>query len=118
MDLSHHPGRLRSTAVRRKPSTEPGGFRARWLRLGAGRAVAAIAAVAVVALAVVGTPAPAGAQTVPTVAGSMADIVPQPVLVQPNTAGLCLDDPGATTDGTQLQIYTCNGTPAQVWRLP
>jgi len=86
MNLSHHPGRLRSTAVRRKPSTEPGGFRARWLRLGAGRAVAAIAAVAVVALAVVGTPAPAGAQTVPAVAGSMADIVPQPVLVQPNTA--------------------------------
>ncbi|MEU9042544.1 MULTISPECIES: ricin-type beta-trefoil lectin domain protein [unclassified Kitasatospora] len=33
--------------------------------------------------------------------------------------GLCLDDPGAsTTWGVQLQLYTCNGTPAQQWRLP
>ncbi|MEN2737455.1 RICIN domain-containing protein [Microbacterium sp. X-17] len=29
-------------------------------------------------------------------------------------SGLCLDDPGGSvTPGTQLQIYTCNGLPAQ-----
>ncbi|MFC0844232.1 RICIN domain-containing protein [Streptomyces noboritoensis] len=34
-------------------------------------------------------------------------------------SGLCLDDPGSsTTDGTQLQIYDCNGTNAQKWTLP
>ena len=31
---------------------------------------------------------------------------------------LCLDDPSDNTaDGTQLQIYTCNGTPAQQFAL-
>ncbi|WP_441249521.1 ricin-type beta-trefoil lectin domain protein [Kitasatospora sp. McL0602] len=34
-------------------------------------------------------------------------------------SGLCLDDPGSsTTQGIQLQLYTCNGTAAQQWRLP
>jgi non-reducing end alpha-L-arabinofuranosidase len=33
-------------------------------------------------------------------------------------SGLCLDDPsGNTADGTQLQIWTCNGTPAQQFPL-
>jgi len=32
------------------------------------------------------------------------------------SSGLCLDDPASsTTTGTQLQIYTCNGTGAQDW---
>jgi non-reducing end alpha-L-arabinofuranosidase len=31
-------------------------------------------------------------------------------------AGKCLDDPnGTTTQGTQQQIFTCNGLPAQTW---
>ncbi len=34
-------------------------------------------------------------------------------------SGLCLDDPNSsTTEGTRLQIYTCNGTAAQKWTLP
>jgi lysophospholipase L1-like esterase len=34
-------------------------------------------------------------------------------------SGRCLDDPGATTNqGTQLQIYDCDNTPAQQWRVP
>jgi hypothetical protein len=34
-------------------------------------------------------------------------------------SGLCLDDPNSTTtDLTQLQIWTCNNTAAQVWPLP
>jgi hypothetical protein len=34
-------------------------------------------------------------------------------------SGKCLDDPNsATTNGTQLQIYTCNGSAAQNWTLP
>jgi Ricin-type beta-trefoil lectin domain len=34
-------------------------------------------------------------------------------------AGKCLDDPkSSTTDGTQLQIYTCNLTKAQWWNTP
>jgi hypothetical protein len=33
-------------------------------------------------------------------------------------SGLCLDDPGAnTSNGIRLQIYTCNGTPAQQFHL-
>jgi hypothetical protein len=33
--------------------------------------------------------------------------------------GGCLDDPNLnTTPGTQLDLYTCNGTPAQNWRKP
>jgi non-reducing end alpha-L-arabinofuranosidase len=33
-------------------------------------------------------------------------------------SGLCLDDPsGNTASGTQLQIYTCNGTAAQEFAL-
>ncbi|HEY2004541.1 MAG TPA: ricin-type beta-trefoil lectin domain protein [Candidatus Saccharimonadia bacterium] len=33
-------------------------------------------------------------------------------------SGMCLDDPSSSTvDGTQLQIYTCNGTSAQSWTL-
>src|SRR6266568_3684630 len=33
--------------------------------------------------------------------------------------GDCLDDPNANTaPGTQLQIWPCNGTPAQAWILP
>jgi hypothetical protein len=33
-------------------------------------------------------------------------------------SGLCLDTPGASTaNGVQLQIYTCNGTAAQAWKL-
>jgi hypothetical protein len=34
-------------------------------------------------------------------------------------AGKCLDDPGlSTTDGTQLDIWDCNGGANQVWTLP
>jgi hypothetical protein len=34
-------------------------------------------------------------------------------------SGLCLDDPGsATGNGTQLQIWSCNGGNNQAWRLP
>jgi hypothetical protein len=30
----------------------------------------------------------------------------------------CLDDPGAsTTPGARIQIWTCNGSPAQSWRV-
>ncbi len=33
-------------------------------------------------------------------------------------SGLCLDVPGASTaNGVQLQIYTCNGTAAQAFKL-
>jgi hypothetical protein len=33
-------------------------------------------------------------------------------------SGLCLDTPGASTaNGVQLQIYTCNGTAAQAFKL-
>ena len=33
-------------------------------------------------------------------------------------SGLCLDVPGASTsNGVQLQQYTCNGTGAQAWLL-
>ncbi len=33
-------------------------------------------------------------------------------------SGLCLDDPsGNTANGTQLQIWTCNGTGAQEFAL-
>ncbi|HEU5429771.1 MAG TPA: RICIN domain-containing protein [Actinocrinis sp.] len=39
-------------------------------------------------------------------------------LVNPNS-GRCLDDPGSTTtDGTQLHIWNCNNTGAQVWDIP
>jgi alpha-tubulin suppressor-like RCC1 family protein len=39
-------------------------------------------------------------------------------LVNP-ASGKCLDDPGfSLTDGTQLEIYTCNGGANQQWRLP
>ncbi|MEU9082910.1 family 16 glycosylhydrolase [Streptomyces sp. NPDC048357] len=34
-------------------------------------------------------------------------------------AGKCLDVAGSqTANGTQVQLYTCNGTPAQRWTLP
>jgi hypothetical protein len=34
-------------------------------------------------------------------------------------ANRCLDIPASsTTNGTQLQIYDCNGTGAQNWTLP
>lgn len=34
-------------------------------------------------------------------------------------SGRCLDDPQAvTTDGTQLQVYDCNGLWTQVWHVP
>jgi hypothetical protein len=34
-------------------------------------------------------------------------------------SGKCLDDPNSsTTNGAQLQIYTCNGSGAQNWKLP
>ena len=33
-------------------------------------------------------------------------------------SGKCLDDPNSsTTEGTQVQIWTCNGTGAQRWNL-
>jgi hypothetical protein len=33
--------------------------------------------------------------------------------------GQCLDDPRFNTaDGTQLEIYTCNGVANQQWKLP
>ncbi len=39
-------------------------------------------------------------------------------LVNPNS-GRCLDDPSSTkTDGTQLHIWDCNNTGAQVWDIP
>ena len=42
----------------------------------------------------------------------------RPRLVNPNS-GRCLDIPSSsTTNGTQLQIYTCNNTNAQVWNVP
>jgi hypothetical protein len=42
----------------------------------------------------------------------------RPRLVNPNS-GRCLDVPNAsTTNGTQLQIYTCNNTNTQVWNVP
>ena len=38
--------------------------------------------------------------------------------MNPNS-GLCLDDPNSTTtNGTQLHIWTCNNTGAQVWDIP
>ncbi|WP_035844959.1 ricin-type beta-trefoil lectin domain protein [Kitasatospora azatica] len=46
--------------------------------------------------------------------------VPQPngALRNPRS-NRCLDDPGATlTQGTRLQIYDCNGSAAQRWRIP
>jgi hypothetical protein len=34
-------------------------------------------------------------------------------------SGRCLDDPGASsTDGTQVTLYDCNGTAAQIWSKP
>jgi Ricin-type beta-trefoil lectin domain/Concanavalin A-like lectin/glucanases superfamily/Fibronectin type III domain len=43
---------------------------------------------------------------------------PDGYLVNPGT-NMCLDDPHSTTvDGTQLDLYVCNGTAAQVWTLP
>jgi hypothetical protein len=34
-------------------------------------------------------------------------------------SGKCLDDPGfSTTDGTQQEIWTCNGGANQRWTLP
>jgi len=34
-------------------------------------------------------------------------------------SGRCLDSRGgATADGTDLQIYDCNGTDAQKWKVP
>ena len=34
------------------------------------------------------------------------------------SSGLCLDTPGASTaNGAQLDIYTCNGTGAQAFKL-
>ncbi|MBC7267309.1 MAG: RICIN domain-containing protein, partial [Streptomyces sp.] len=34
-------------------------------------------------------------------------------------SGRCLDIPaGATANGTQLQIYDCNGLNTQKWNLP
>jgi hypothetical protein len=34
------------------------------------------------------------------------------------TSSHCLDAPGdQATDGLALQIYICNGTPAQAWRI-
>ncbi len=46
------------------------------------------------------------------------DATSRPRLVNPNS-GRCLDDPSSsTTNGTQLHIYTCNNTGAQVWDVP
>jgi hypothetical protein len=34
-------------------------------------------------------------------------------------SGKCLDDPNSsTTEGTQLQLWDCNGSNAQQWHLP
>ncbi|WP_159011784.1 ricin-type beta-trefoil lectin domain protein [Streptomyces sp. NRRL F-5123] len=42
----------------------------------------------------------------------------RPRLLNPYT-GRCLDDPSQSkTDGTQLHVYTCNNTDAQVWDIP
>ncbi|MBV9843745.1 MAG: RICIN domain-containing protein, partial [Kutzneria sp.] len=39
-------------------------------------------------------------------------------LVNPQSAK-CLDDPtSTTTNGTQLQIFDCNGSAAQRWTIP
>lgn len=44
--------------------------------------------------------------------------VPGTELVNP-WSGKCLDDPhGSTTDHTQVSLYACNRSPAQVWYLP
>jgi hypothetical protein len=53
--------------------------------------------------------------------GQVASDVPSPVangsLLNPQS-GLCLDDPsGNAANGTQLQIWTCNGTAAQQFAL-
>jgi hypothetical protein len=46
------------------------------------------------------------------------DTTGRPRLLNPNT-GRCLDVPNSTTtNGTQLWIYTCNNTGAQVWNVP
>ena len=43
---------------------------------------------------------------------------PNGYLVNPSTH-MCLDDKAtSTTNGTQLELYTCNGTGAQGWTLP
>jgi hypothetical protein len=43
---------------------------------------------------------------------------PHNSLVQ-QASGLCLDDPAANaTNGTQLQIWSCNSGSNQAWRLP
>ena len=43
---------------------------------------------------------------------------PNGYLVNPATH-MCLDDPGSSaTNGTQLDLNTCNGSSAQVWTLP
>ncbi|MDD1061417.1 ricin-type beta-trefoil lectin domain protein [Streptomyces cocklensis] len=42
----------------------------------------------------------------------------RPLLLNPNT-GRCLDDPNqSTANGTQLRLYTCSNTTAQVWDIP
>jgi hypothetical protein len=34
------------------------------------------------------------------------------------TSGLCLDNPGSSTNGTRLVLWACNGSAAQDWTLP
>ncbi|MFI0719788.1 LamG-like jellyroll fold domain-containing protein [Streptomyces sp. NPDC021224] len=47
-----------------------------------------------------------GARPAATPSGPLASKVP----------GVCADDPsGATANGTKVQVYTCNGSPAQNW---
>ena len=50
--------------------------------------------------------------------GQMWKIQWDGTLINPNS-GFCLDNPdGSTVDGTDLQIWDCNGSPAQRFALP
>ena len=68
------------------------------------RIVAVVAAAICVAALQVAGAAPANADTVGPIAGV--------------ASGKCVDIPAATTvNGTQVQIYTCNGSAAQTWTV-
>ena len=59
-------------------------------------------------------PAPTTAAPPPTVAPPSTVAPPAGAIVGPS--GLCIDIPAQNTfDGNGLQLWTCNGTPAQLW---
>ncbi|GAA2582028.1 PQQ-dependent sugar dehydrogenase [Dactylosporangium fulvum] len=65
--------------------------------------IAGLAAVLCVATGVVAAAAPAVADTVGPITGI--------------ASGKCVDVPATTVNGTQVQLYTCNGTAAQTWTV-